>query len=123
AVAADGPEVSSALFALTKGAHSVSVGVLVGSNAFNLAAMIGVSGVLAGSVQLARETLLLEGLAGAAITVLAAAVLLKWLPASVGAVLAVCVLVPYLTLVIGGSELLIHARNGAGGGPLSRALA
>src|SRR5438552_6568086 len=68
AVAADGPEVSSALFALTKGAHSVSVGVLVGSNAFNLAAMIGLSGVLAGSVRLPRATLLLEGVAGAAVT-------------------------------------------------------
>ncbi len=41
ALAADGPEISSALFALTKGAHDVGVGVLVGSNGFNLAAMIG----------------------------------------------------------------------------------
>ena len=42
AVAADGPEISSAMIALIKGAHATSVGVLVGSNAFNLAAMIGV---------------------------------------------------------------------------------
>ncbi len=44
AVAADGPEVTSALVALAKGAHNVSVGVLIGSNAFNLAAMIGLRG-------------------------------------------------------------------------------
>ncbi|MBV9415039.1 MAG: hypothetical protein JO363_08690, partial [Solirubrobacterales bacterium] len=50
AVAADGPEISSALFALIKGAHDVGVGVLVGSNGFNLAAMIGLSAVLAGRV-------------------------------------------------------------------------
>ncbi len=50
AIAADGPEVSSALVALIKGAHEASVGVIVGSNMFNLAAMLGVSVLLAGSV-------------------------------------------------------------------------
>src|ERR1700748_1339699 len=66
ALAADGPEISSALFALARGAHTASVGVLVGSNAFNLAAMIGISGLLAGSVLLPREALWLEGAIGAA---------------------------------------------------------
>ena len=61
AVAADGPNVSSALFALAKGAHDVGVGVLVGSNAFQLAAMIGVSALLAGAVRLPRETLAARG--------------------------------------------------------------
>jgi cation:H+ antiporter len=65
ALAADGPEISSALFALIRGEHGVSVGVLVGSNAFNLAAMIGLTGLLSGSVRLSRDTLLLEGSAGA----------------------------------------------------------
>ena len=48
AMAADGPEVSSALAALSKGAHEAGVGVIVGSNAFNLAAMVGLSALLAG---------------------------------------------------------------------------
>ena len=61
ALAADGPEVSSALVALIKGAHDASVGVIVGSNTFNLAAMIGVSALVVGCVQVARNTLLLEG--------------------------------------------------------------
>src|ERR1700756_2489890 len=51
ALAADGPEISSALVALIKGERAVSFGVIVGSNAFNLAAMIGLSGVLAGGVK------------------------------------------------------------------------
>ncbi len=105
ALAADGPEISSALFALIKGAHNVSVGVLVGSNAFNLAAMIGVSGLLAGTVCLPRETLALEGLTGAAVTAIAAAVLLRWLAAPLAAILAGCVLIPYLLLVIGAPRL------------------
>jgi cation:H+ antiporter len=79
AVAADGPNVSSALFALIKGAHDVGVGVLVGSNTFQLGAMIGVSALLAGAVRLPRETVLLEGVVGLIITLLAIAVLLRWL--------------------------------------------
>lgn len=111
ALAADGPEVSSALFALLKGEHGVSVGVLVGSNAFNLAAMVGLSGLLAGSVRLGRGTLLLEGLAGAAVTLVGAAVLLGWLAPVAAAILGACVLLPYLWLVIEGSELLARHRG------------
>lgn len=112
ALAADGPEISSALFALAKGQHGVSVGVLVGSNAFNLAAMIGLSGLLAGCVRLSRATLLLEGLAGGAITVIAVAVLLGWLAPVAGAILAACVLAPYLILVLRPDARVTDASAG-----------
>jgi cation:H+ antiporter len=95
AVAADGPEISSALVALAKGAHSTSTGVLVGSNAFNLAAMIGVSALLTGCVSLSRKDLAPEAALCAAITVIAAAVLLRWLGPVPGTVLAAAVVVPY----------------------------
>lgn len=95
AVAADGPEISSALVALIKGAHSTSVGVLVGSNAFNLAAMIGVSALLTGCVALSRRDLAPEGALCAAITVIGAAVLLRWLAPAVGLMLALAAVVPY----------------------------
>jgi cation:H+ antiporter len=106
ALAADGPELSSALFALAKGAHDVGVGVLVGSNGFNLAAMIGLSAVLAGRVRLPREVLGLEGLVGLLITLLASALLLGWLPPPAAAGLSAIVVIPYLTLVIVGARLL-----------------
>jgi cation:H+ antiporter len=108
AVAADGPEISSALVALAKGDHGVSVGVLVGSNAFNLAAMIGVSGLLVGAVWLAREALVLEGAVAACVTLLAAGVLLEWISVSLAAGLAALTAAVYLALVIGGYELLEH---------------
>src|SRR5690242_15471226 len=111
ALAADGPEISSALFALAKGAHNVSVGVLVGSNAFNLAAMIGVSGLLAGCVALPRATMLLEGLPGLVVTLIAVALLLQWIGAGLAAVLAVLVIVPYLVLVIGGGRRTQASRE------------
>ena len=102
ALAADGPEISSALFALAKGAHDVGVGVLVGSNGFNLAAMIGVSALLTGRVRLARETLLFEGAVGLIITLLASALLLRWLSPGGATVLSGFIVVPYLAVVIAG---------------------
>jgi cation:H+ antiporter len=105
-LAADGPEISSALFALIKGAHDVGVGVLVGSNGFNLAAMIGLSALIAGHVRLPREVLLLEGLVGLVVTVLASALLLGWLSPRLAAGLSALVLLPYVTLVIAGARLI-----------------
>ena len=102
AVAADGPEIASALFALAKGAHDVGVGVLVGSNGFNLAAMIGLSALLAGRVRLARETLMFEGAVSLLITLLAAALLLRWLSPAGATVLSAFFVVPYLAVVVAG---------------------
>jgi cation:H+ antiporter len=118
ALAADGPEVTSALVALTKGAHSVSIGVLVGSNVFNLAAMIGLSGVLAGAVWLPREVLLLEGSVSAAVTAIAAALLLRWIAPPVAAVAALVIVVPYVVLLVYAPRL--HAWLALRGGALER---
>lgn len=117
AVAADGPEISSALFALAKGAHDVGVGVLVGSNGFNLAAMIGVSALVTGRVRLARETLLFEGTVGLIITLLASALLLRWLSPGGTAIASAVVAVPYLTVVVAGPRFRGHYLS-----RLSRAL-
>jgi cation:H+ antiporter len=117
ALAADGPEISSALFALVKGAHDVGVGVLVGSNGFNLAAMIGLSALVTGCVRLARETLLFEGTVGLIATLLAAALLLQWLSPAEAVILFALALVPYLAIVIAGSRL-----RGPRLGRLTRAL-
>jgi cation:H+ antiporter len=104
ALAADGPEISSALFALIRGQHSVGVGMLVGSNTFNLAAMLGISALLASRVRADRTTLALEGSVAGAITLIAVALLLGWVGAGVAALLGAAVLVPYLVKVIGAGE-------------------
>jgi cation:H+ antiporter len=112
ALAADSPELSSAVFALIRGKHDVGVGVLVGSNAFNFAAMIGISALIAASVRAARATLALEGSVAAAITFIAVALLRGWLSAGVAAVLAAAVLVPYLVrLLRGGTPVHDDARE------------
>jgi Ca2+/Na+ antiporter len=86
------------------------VGVIVGSNTFNLAAMVGVSVLLVGAVQVPRKTLLLEGTVGLAVTAIVGALLLGWVPVAVAMVLLCCVGAPYLILVLGGYELACRLR-------------
>lgn len=100
ALAADGPEISSALVALAKGEHGVGVGVVLGSNAFNLAAMIGLSALLGGAVALRRRALAIEGAMGLLAILLAAGVLLGALAPALGAILLACGGVPYVVVLL-----------------------
>jgi cation:H+ antiporter len=104
--AADAPELSSAIVALVEGAHDVGVGVVVGSNAFNLAAMVGASALVTGAVSLRREALVLEGAVAVGALVIAGAVILDRLPPAAGVVLLALLLGPYFAiLVVGPHEL------------------
>src|SRR5581483_921095 len=102
AVAADGPEISSALVALIKGSHAAGVGVVVGSNTFNLAAMVGVRVLATGCVRVPRRTLALEGAVALAASAIVIALVLGWLPAAAAVPLLACVVAPYLVLVLRG---------------------
>lgn len=99
AAGADAPELAAAVTALVTGAKGTGLGVVVGSNVFNLGAMIGLSAVLTGSVTLSRETLVLEG--GVAGGVTAAICLFGFgvIPAWAALTLALALLVPYVAVV------------------------
>ncbi|MGN6431249.1 MAG: sodium:calcium antiporter [Gaiellaceae bacterium] len=104
AVAADSPEISAAITALVKGEHSAGVGVVVGSNVFNLAAMIGGSALLAGLVHVRRESLAVEGAVGVGVLLPSSALVVGWLtPAAAAAIIAV-VLVPYVIVLALGPQ-------------------
>ena len=102
ALAADAPEISSAVVALARGQKEVSLGVVLGSNVFNLAAMVGLAAVLAGSVTIGRRALAAEGGVGIAATLVAAGLVLGLLPAWVALVLLGAIVVPYLAIVSRG---------------------
>src|SRR2546427_4112272 len=61
ALGADAPEIASAVAAVVAGHQDTGVGVVVGSNVFNLAALLGVSALIAGPVRIHRHGLLLNG--------------------------------------------------------------
>lgn len=105
ALAADAPEITSALVALAKRAPGASLGVLVGSNVFNLAAMIGLAAVLTGRVRLRRESLLLEGSVGVLTTVVATGLLVGFLSPLAAALLTVAIVAPYVFLLLRGRSV------------------
>ena len=105
ALAADAPEVSSAVAALVQNQHDVAVGVVVGSNAFNLAAMLGVSAVVTGRVRARHETLELEAFVGLWLLAVMLAVVAGGLGGTAGGVLVAVVVVPYVALLAAGPRL------------------
>lgn len=106
ALAADAPEISSAISALVQGNHSVAVGVVVGSNAFNLAAMLGLSAVVTARVRVRHETLELEAFVGLWLVAVMLAVAAGGLGPTTGVGLVAAVVVPYVALLAAGPRLL-----------------
>jgi cation:H+ antiporter len=99
AAGADAPELASAIAAIATGEKGVGLGVVVGSNVFNLAAMLGLSALVVGCVQLRPRTLALEG--GVALGVTGAICLLGFgvVPGWAALALSLAVLVPYIVIV------------------------
>ncbi len=104
ALAADAPEITSAVTALIGHQHDVGVGVIVGSNVFNLAALIGLGAVVAGGVALHRRVVLLTGAVSLWIAGSCLLAVVGVVPAGLALVLVVIVLVPYVVLAASRRE-------------------
>jgi cation:H+ antiporter len=98
AVGADAPEISAAVAALVTGHEDTGVGVVVGSNVFNIAALLGLSAVIAGPVRIHAHGLALNGGVAVAVALLGALLAIDVLPAVAAFLLALLVVVPYVAL-------------------------
>ncbi|MGO9191721.1 MAG: hypothetical protein ACLP8X_25145 [Streptosporangiaceae bacterium] len=96
ALAADTPEVTSAVTALAHGQHDVGTGVVLGSNVFNLAALIGLGAVLAGGIRLHRRIVIFEGAVALWIAALTVAAVTGLIAPTAALVLALAVLALYV---------------------------
>jgi cation:H+ antiporter len=99
ALGADAPEIASAIAALVVGAPDVGQGVVLGSNLFNLAMLLGLSAVLAGRVRMRRQGLLLDGTVAVLTLLIVALLLLGFLAPALALVLLVVLFIPYVMLV------------------------
>ena len=99
ALGADAPEISSAITALLSGAKDVGLGVILGSNLFNLAALLGLSALVAGRMSFRRLLLTLD--AGVALwaTLVVGLMLLVGLAPSLALVLVLAVFLFYVYLL------------------------
>ncbi|MHB8658741.1 MAG: hypothetical protein ACYC91_12445 [Solirubrobacteraceae bacterium] len=100
ALAADTPEITAAVTALSGHHARIGTGVVVGSNVFNLAALLGLAAVLAGEIALHRRVIILEGVVAMWVAAVCVIVVLAALSAAAGLIIVLAVLVPYL-LVLG----------------------
>ena len=96
ALGADSPEISSAIVALQGGYHAVGLGVVIGSNLFNLAALLGLGAVLAGRVSVQRASLVVDGGVGLLVTFVMAALILHLAAPALCAIVLLLLLIPYV---------------------------
>jgi len=98
ALAADAPEITSAVTALSGHQGAVGAGVVIGSNVFNLAALIGLGAVVARRIPLLRRAVLLQGAIALWIALLCLVLVIRVMPAAAAVGLAAAVMVPYVTI-------------------------
>lgn len=99
ALGADAPEICSAFAAILSSHHEVGVGVVLGSNIFNLAGLLGLSALVAGRVTIGRQGLWFNGGTSLLVSAIVVALVLQWITALISLVLLTLILVPYVALI------------------------
>jgi len=99
ALAADAPEITSAVTALAQHQQKIGAGVVIGSNVFNLAALLGLGTVVAGHIALHRRVVLLGGVVGLWVAVICLVTTTGTIPPGAGLVAVLAVLIPYAILL------------------------
>jgi cation:H+ antiporter len=103
ALAADAPEVTSAVSAMAGHQQRLGAGVVIGSNVFNLAALLGLGAVVAGRIRLHRKVVVLGGVVAMCVAVVCLVVVVGVVPPGAGLVL-VLVTVGLYAVVLGAGD-------------------
>ncbi|HLI71719.1 MAG TPA: hypothetical protein VKV19_18330 [Ktedonobacteraceae bacterium] len=99
ALGADAPEIAAAIAALFAGAADLGRGVVLGSNLFNLAMLLGLSAALTGQIRMRRQGLMLDGTVALLTLLVVASLLLGLLTPILAGVLLAVLFIPYAILV------------------------
>ncbi len=99
ALAADGPEITSAVTALLNHQPQIGAGVILGSCPFNLAALLGLGAMVAGHIALHRRVVLLGGVVAMAIAILAFLTVRADVAPGAGLAMAVAILFFYVAVL------------------------
>jgi cation:H+ antiporter len=110
ALAADAPEITAAVTALARHDTHIGAGVVIGSNVFNLAALLGLAAIVAGRIALHRRVIELGGAVGLWIAGVCVLVVVGALAPIVGMLAVLAVLAPYMAILGIGVERLVRLR-------------
>jgi cation:H+ antiporter len=99
ALAADPANIAAAIAGLASHQRALGAGVVIGSNIFNLAALIGLGAVVAGRIELHRKVVALSGAVGLWVALACFATVAGLFDSAVGLGLVLVALVPYVVLL------------------------
>ena len=99
AVAADAPEITASITALAHHQATIGAGVVLGSNVFNLAALLGLGAVVAGRIRLHRKVVVFSGTVAMLVAVTCLFSVGGRLSAGAGLAIVLAILVPYTVLL------------------------
>jgi cation:H+ antiporter len=99
ALAADAPEITASVAALAQHQRAVGAGVVIGSNVFNLAALLGLGAVVAGFIGLHRKVVLLGGAVALWVALACLGTVTGTVAPLVGLIGVLVVLVPYVVVL------------------------
>lgn len=108
ALGADSPEIASAIVALISGKQDLGVGIVLGSNLFNLAALLGLGAVVAGQVGAAPAKTVLNGATAVGITFVAAGLIVKDLNPIAAAITTLLIIGLYMYVLATGYDWTRH---------------
>jgi cation:H+ antiporter len=106
ALAADAPEITASVTALLHHQRTIGAGVAIGSNVFNLAALLGLGAVVAGGIALHRKVVVLGGTVAVFMATVCVLTVAGTIPLAVGLVLVLVVLVAY-AIVLGAHRRML----------------
>ena len=98
ALGTDSPEISSAITALASANREVGLGVVLGSNLFNLASLLGLSAVVAGNVRARAPMVLFNGGVSLAVLVVTTLLICGMLDGAHALYLNGLIFVPYVAI-------------------------
>jgi cation:H+ antiporter len=110
ALAADAPEITAAVTALARHDTRIGAGVVIGSNVFNLAALLGLAAVVAGRIALHRRVIELGGAVALWTSLMCLMVVVGLLSPAAGLIAVLVVFAPYLAILGMGLQRLARLR-------------
>jgi cation:H+ antiporter len=117
AFAADAPEITASITALAHHQATIGAGVVLGSNVFNLAALLGLGAVVAGRIRLHRKVVVFSGIVAMLVAVTCLFSVGGQLSAGTGLAVVLVILVPYVVLL--GAHRRILGRTGPAKNPVA----
>ena len=110
ALAADTPEITASITAIAHHQQTVGAGVVLGSNVFNLAALLGLGAVVAGRIDLHRRVVVLGGTVAMIVGVACLLSVGGQVSAGVGLSVVLTVVLGYVALLAAHRSILTRLR-------------